>query len=370
MGLVKDNFRANTVDKCHERYDNHEYIKQLKVNMTLDILDGCVHSCPGCFVNRRGNSVSDETLESLYGIQELFNSNGIRFSSFILGPTDIFGSKNTLELLSNKYLIKAFSNCSTIEMVSTLDMNTFEHISKVIDLFNAIPKQAQGFMYAMQVVVDPYQFISNPFYRDEKYYNLVKVLSLFNNDIDFKLVFNMEGKDLDLAKVSKIAKDEWDCLVEPIPSYQRSTKSGNHRVVTDQWKKTIAEAYSEESKEYIALTIADSNQGAGLEMTYVLSKGEFYSPAFIYDVATIRDEKFRIKDIKDINSWTEIKKDLYLDGMKYMVKTESCSDCPRRHICLNKSVLNYMEHYKFTECVLPMSVLLNYTNDDITAKDK
>jgi hypothetical protein len=370
MGLVKDNFRANTVDSCHERYDNHEYIKQLKVNMTLDILDGCIHSCPGCFVNRRGNSVEDDTLESLYGIQELFNSNGIRFSSFILGPTDIFGSKNTLELLNNKHVIKAFSNCSTIEMISTLDMGTIDHIEEVIGLFNAIPKQEQGFMYAMQVVTDPYQFVTNKMYRDLKYETIVKVLNLFDNDIDFKMVFNMEGKDVDLAKISKIAKEEWKCLVEPIPSYQRSSKSNNHKAVTDQWKKTISEAFSAESKEYIALTIADSNQGAGLEMTYVLSKGEFYSPAFIYDVATIREEQFRIKDITDINSWTDIKKDLYLDGMKYIDKTESCSDCPRRHICLNKSVLNYMEHFGLTECVLPMSVLMNYSNDDITAKDK
>lgn len=221
----------------------------------------------------------------------------------------------------------------------------------------------------MQVVVDPYKFIDNKLYRDVKYNDIKACLSLFDDDIDFKLVFNMEGRDVDLAQVSQIARDEWNCLVEPIPSYQRSGQKTNHKTVTDQWRKTISDAYSSETKASIALTIADSNQGAGIEMTYVLSKGQFYSPPFIYDVATIRDEKFRIKDIHDINAWTEIKKDLYLDGMNYLAKTEDCSTCPRRHICLNKHVLNYMEHYDLTQCVLPMSVLLNYSNEDIALKD-
>ncbi|MCS5549983.1 MAG: hypothetical protein NZ811_00520 [Gammaproteobacteria bacterium] len=370
MGLVKNNLEANTIDRAHNRYSDSKYIEGVKVNMTLDILDGCIHHCPGCFVNRRGNSVSDEVLSKLSGIQDLFNNNGMRFSSFIIGPTDIFGSNNTKELLKNKYVIKAFGNCSTIEMVSTLDMGTLDHIKDVIRLFNKIPKQNQGFMYAMQVVVNPVEFVKSKIYRDSKYENVKEVLNMFDSPIDFKLVFNMDDKDVDFAEVSRIAKKDWDCLVEPIPSYQRSGKASTHKLVIDSWKENIEKAFSKDTKEYLGLTIADFNQGAGLELTYVLSKGEFYSPAFVYDVALIRSESFRIKDVSDIRSWTDIKTELYMKGMVYSNKTESCSDCDRLTTCLSKAVLNYMEHYNLTECVLPLNVLNKYSLHDIQAKDK
>ncbi len=367
--MLKNNYIMNTVDEAHRRYEKIDYVEGLKVNMTLDILEGCVHSCAGCFVNRRGNSVDNDVLSKLPGIQDLFNNNGIRFSSFIMGPTDIFASNNIEEILKNPHIIKAFGNVSTIEMVTVLDMNIFERMSGIIDLFNKIPKHPLGIMYAMQVVVDTDLFVNDKDYRDNKYEDVKRVLNLFDDDIDFKLVFNMEDKEVDLALISRIARDEWDCLVEPIPSYQRSMNQSTHQEVTKKWRDLINDQMTTETKKDIALTIADFNQGAGKELTYTLTKGKFYAPAFIYDVATIRDEKFEIKDIESIESWTEIKRDLYMDGLKYISKTEECGDCNRRHLCLSKSVLNYMEFYGLTECLLPKKALNNYSDSDIRAKD-
>lgn len=313
----------------------------VKVNLTLDILEGCIHNCTGCYVNKRGNTVEDDVLSQIPKIQDMFNESGIRFSSIILGPTDIFGSNNGLEVVKNQYIRQAISNCTTVEMVSTLDIINEEIIAEL----NSIPKK-EGFMYGFQIAIDPYS------YNMEDLKSKVELLNKFTDPLNFYVVFNMALEKVDIEKISREVKDELNSFVEFLPSYQRFSRKSVHVEMIEAWKKRLSD-YDNQDKSIISMTIRDKQQGGPYELNYSLYKGKFYTVPFVYDNAIIPTDKFLIKDVNDIKSWTDIKTWLYLDGLEYIYKTDECSDCSRREVCLNKHVLNYMEHYDITQCVYP-----------------
>ena len=312
----------------------------VKVNLTLDILEGCIHNCSGCYVNKRGNSVEDDVLIRIPKIQDMFNNSGIRFSSLIIGPTDIFGSGNALEVVKNKHIRQAISNCTTVEMVSTLDIVSDE----IINEFNSIPKK-DGFMYGFQIAIDPYNYDISDLKRK------VELLNKFTDPLNFYIVFNMALEKVDIEKISREVKDELNSFIEFLPSYQRFSRKSVHTDMIEAWKKRLSD-YENQDKSIISMTIRDKQQGGPYELNYSLYKGKFYSVPFVYDNAIIPTDKFLIKG-DDIKDWTDIKTNLYLDGLEYISKTDECSNCSRREVCLNKHVLNYMEHYGITQCVYP-----------------
>ncbi len=319
----------NNYEECT---DNH---LDIKVNFTLDILEGCVHNCQGCYVNKRGN-ITD--VSSLPGIQKLFNDNALRFASIVIGPTDIFGSNNGLEIIQDKDIREVISNCTTVEMVSTLDIINDD----IINEFNSIPKK-DGFMYGFQVAINPYN------YDIEELKVKINNLNKFTDPLNFYIVFNMDLVEIDIEAISKDIKDNLNSFIEFLPSYQRFSRDSIHIAMINKWKERLANG----NKEIISMTIRDKQQGGPYELNYTLHKGKYYSTPFVYDNAIIQTDDFEIKDIKDIGAWTNIKTDLYMKGLGYMSATDECEDCQRREVCLNKHVLNYMAHYNITECVYP-----------------
>ena len=64
------------------------------VKIQMDILDGCHHKCPGCFVHRRGNA-SDKS--QVYMAKEFIRDitdQGILVDEILIGPTDFLASEN------------------------------------------------------------------------------------------------------------------------------------------------------------------------------------------------------------------------------------------------------------------------------------
>ncbi len=326
----------NNYDECTNSHDNG-----IKVNLTLDILEGCAHNCVGCYVNKRGNEVDSDLLSNIPKIQKMFNENELRFASLILGPTDIFASNNTLSILKDKSIRDAISNCTTVEMVSTLDIVDED----IIKEFNSIPKH-KGFLYGFQVPIDPYN------YNIENIKKKIEKLNLFTDPLNFYIVFNMSKDKIDIERISEDIKDELGSLIEFLPSYQRFSKKEVQEDMIGLWKDNLS-SYKDSDRSIVSMTIRDKQQGGPYELNYSLYKGKFYSVPFVYDNAIIAKPEFEIKKIDEINSWTDIKTDLYMLGLEYMSQTDDCQDCRRQEICLNKHVLNYMKEYELKKCVYP-----------------
>ena len=334
MGIVTNNLRAAKADKDFDLSFNEGH--EIKVQFNCEVLSGCEFKCAGCFVNKNLSNIG--SFERLNNAIDLFNTNGYRVSTINIGPTDLFGNNNVIELLKDEVFRECLSKVTTIQFVTTLGNIDDE----VIELLNSIPK-APGFMYdaniALQLPVD-WDFI------EER----LDQLNKFTDDLNYYMVYNMGNDDEYNDKVlemSELVEDRFDSILTLNPSFFRAPKTKVQKHLIEKWKQY------DFSDDLYPKTIIDKAQGGSLELNYTYCNERFFWTPFVYDIALIGTDEFQIKDENDINAWTEAKSFQFMKQLTYSNETINCGSCPNMMTCIDKGVLSYMEHHDLTACVFP-----------------
>lgn len=334
MGIVTNNLRAAKADKDFDLSFNEGH--EIKVQFNCEVLSGCEFKCAGCFVNKNLSNIG--SFERLNNAIDLFNTNGYRVSTINIGPTDLFGNNNVIQLLKDEVFRECLSKVTTIQFVTTLGNIDDE----VIELLNSIPK-APGFMYdaniALQLPVD-WDFI------EER----LDQLNKFTDDLNYYMVYNMGNDDEYNDKVlemSELVEDRFDSILTLNPSFFRAPKTKVQKHLIEKWKEY------DFSDDLYPKTIIDKAQGGSLELNYTYCNERFFWTPFVYDIALIGTDEFQIKDENDINAWTEAKSFQFMKQLTYSNETINCGSCPNMMTCIDKGVLSYMEHHDLTACVFP-----------------
>lgn len=340
MGIVTNNKRAAQADKDFDLSFNEGH--EIKVQFNCEVLSGCEFKCKGCFVNKLGSNMG--SFDRLNNAIDLFNTNGYRVSTINIGPTDLFGNNNIIELLKDETFRECLSKVSTIQFVSTL----LNISSDVITLLNSIPK-IDGFMYDVNIALQP------PVDWDwvEERLNL---LNGFTDDLNYYMVYNMGNDDEYNSKVlemSKLVDDRFDSILTLNPSFFRAPKSKVQKHLIEKWK-----GY-DFSDDLMPKTFIDQAQGGSLELNYTYCNERFFWTPFIYDTALIGTDDFAVKDENDIESWMETKSVQFVKQLTYSNETINCGSCPNIMTCIDKGVLSYMEHHSLVSCVFPGVVTTN-----------
>lgn len=334
MGIVTNNRRAAQADKDFNLSfsEGHE----IKVQFNCEVLSGCEFKCKGCFVNKLGSNMG--SYDRLNNAIDLFNDNGYRVSTINIGPTDLFGNNNVIELLQDETFRECLSKVSTIQFVTTLTNISTE----VIDLLNSIPK-IDGFMYDANIALQP------PVDWDWVEERL-SLLNGFTDDLNYYMVYNMGNDDEYNSKVlemSKLVEDRFDSILTLNPSFFRAPKSKVHAHLIEKWKSY------DFADDLMPKTFIDQAQGGSLELNYTYCNERFFWTPFVYDIALIGTDEFQVKDENDIESWTEAKSFQFMEQLTYSSETENCGSCPNMMTCIDKGVLSYMKHHQLTLCTFP-----------------
>ena len=340
VGIVTNNKAAAQADKDFNLSFNEGH--EIKVQFNCEVLAGCEFRCPGCFVNKKGTNIG--SFERLHNAIDLFNTNGYRVSTINIGPTDLFGNNNILDLLKDEVFRECLSKVTTIQFVTTLNNISYE----VIDLLNSIPK-APGFMYDCNIaLVPPVNWTA----IEDK----LDLLNYFKDDLNYYMVHNMGNNDLYndmVVDMARVADERFDTILQLNPSFFRAPKSSLQKHLINKWKSY------DFSDDLYPKTIVDKAQGGSLELNYTYCNERFFWTPFIYDTALIGTEEFEVKDENDIESWTEAKSFQFMKQLTYSSETENCSGCPNMMTCIDKGVLSYMEHHSILECVFPGVISTN-----------
>lgn len=334
MGIVTNNRRAAQADKDFNLSfsEGHE----IKVQFNCEVLSGCEFKCKGCFVNKLGSNMG--SYDRLNNAIDLFNDNGYRVSTINIGPTDLFGNNNVIELLQDETFRECLSKVSTIQFVTTLTNISTE----VIDLLNSIPK-IDGFMYDANIALQP------PVDWDWVEERL-SLLNGFTDDLNYYMVYNMGNDDEYNSKVlemSKLVEDRFDSILTLNPSFFRAPKSKVHAHLIEKWKSY------DFADDLMPKTFIDQAQGGSLELNYTYCNERFFWTPFVYDIALIGTDEFQVKDENDIESWTEAKSFQFMEQLTYSSETKNCGSCPNMMTCIDKGVLSYMKHHQLTLCTFP-----------------
>jgi hypothetical protein len=101
------------------------------VKIQLDVLDGCHHKCPGCFVHRRGNASDEHQLDKAKDFIRSITDQGILVDEMLIGPTDFLASENFYEVMPHLEDI-INENSPILAFVSTLIDGDIERFCKYI----------------------------------------------------------------------------------------------------------------------------------------------------------------------------------------------------------------------------------------------
>lgn len=334
MGIVTNNKRAAQADKDFNLSFNEGH--EIKIQFNCEVLSGCEFKCKGCFVNKLGSNMG--SYDRLNNAIDLFNNNGYRVSTINIGPTDLFGNNNVIELLQDETFRECLSKVSTIQFVTTLTNISTE----VIDLLNSIPK-IDGFMYDANIALQP------PVDWDWVEERL-SLLNGFSDDLNYYMVYNMGNDDEYNSKVlemSKLVEERFDSILTLNPSFFRAPKSKVHSHLIEKWKSY------DFADDLMPKTFIDQAQGGSLELNYTYCNERFFWTPFVYDIALIGTDEFQVKDENDIESWTEAKSFQFMEQLTYSSETENCGSCPNMMTCIDKGVLSYMKHHQLTRCTFP-----------------
>ena len=340
MGIVTNNKRAAQADKDFNLSfsEGHE----IKVQFNCEVLSGCEFKCKGCFVNKLGSNMG--SYDRLNNAIDLFNDNGYRVSTINIGPTDIFGNNNIRELLQDETFRECLSKVTTIQFVTTLEKIDYT----VIEMLNSIPK-VDGFMYDVNIALQP------PVNWNVLEYKL-NILNDLKDDLNYYMVYNMGNDDEYNSKVlemSKLVDERFDSILTLNPSFFRAPKSKVQQHLIEKWK-----GY-DFSDDLMPKTFIDQAQGGSLELNYTYCNERFFWTPFVYDIALIGTDEFKVKDENDIESWTEAKSFQFMEQLTYSAETNNCGSCPNMMTCIDKGVLSYMKHHSLLSCVFPGVVTTN-----------
>ena len=338
MGIVNNNKQHAQANDDFDLSFNDGH--KVKVQFNCEVLSGCEFKCKGCFVNKIGSNVG--SFEKLNDAIELFRTNNFHVSTVNIGPTDLFGNNNIIQLLTDPVFRECLSKVTTIQFVTTL--KNIDH--EVIQLLNSIPK-ADGFMYDCNIALDTpvdWDFIENQ----------LDYLNEFTDDLNYYLVYNMGNDDEyneQVLEMSKIADERFDTILTLNPSFFRAPKSKVQAHLIEKWKQY------DFSDDLYPKTIVDQAQGGSLELNYTYCNDRFFWTPFVYDIALIGTDEFEVKDPTDLNSWEEPKLNQFTKQLMY--ETDNCSTCVNQMTCIDKGVKSYMEFQGLRACVFPGVVPYN-----------
>jgi hypothetical protein len=338
---------------------NLDNINSMDFVLNLDLLNGCDHFCDGCFINKtKIHHDWEHILDQALLVATDLTTKGLRFRELILGPTDIFSAKNTIEILKNKKFQKLLTlNTKTRITASCI----FDQINKqrFIEIFEILdnPKYYRAEMILEFLVPLHTKKMLD---KDDQYFNDNKwALDYFKTQtpkiIDWSYVININNNQLlkeNYDQIVKTIKTEFGTILEFNPGFFRT----NNRQLADKklsyWKSFLQHVLAGKSKENFCLTNIDKHHNtANTICLNFVDHGVYFSP-FIYEQIIDQSDEFKITSLTAA-SIIERHEHLQISGFKYATKTKDCESCTSLTSCVGRNVLNYMEIKNYSECLFP-----------------
>ncbi len=334
--------------------------------INLEVLNGCDHACPGCYV-RRKNAITHVDLNTAYTLASDMIKNGFRFREVIISPTDIFSATNSLDILKNK----DFQNLMKLDKKTRITSTAmYENINwdNVNDIFTILDDES---LYRKDMIMEflvPMN-VEKILNRDEKYYSDFKQVIEFLNKktpkiVDWSFVVNVHYDEKminNYNEITKIAKEEFNTIIEFLPSFFRT---GNDAIIEehlDTWKSFLRSIITTENYNNIMLTIADKNHNASNTVVVNYKKNELFISPFVYEQIVFDYPELKVEHHTFHDTIEKVQR-LIEQQYTYSELTTECSSCEFLTTCIGRNVLSLMEAKGIKDCIYPKEILQLYNN--------
>ena len=310
------------------------------VKIQLDVLDGCHHKCPGCFVHRRGNASDKHQLSKAKEFIRDITDRGILVDEMLIGPTDFLASENFFEVMP-ELLDIINENSPILAFVSTLidgDIEKFcEFISDEVNLDTEIE---------IGIATNPHKFFDKDYLQhisDMLYY----IDQNLKHEVTYTFVVNIKDYGLDYKELHDQAIKQFDTILDFIPSVSRSHKANIILKTLDEFN----EYFNVLSKDTTLNNIMVDHSHAGMNYTVLnYKRGEWYLSPFMYENMAIYHDMFKVETFDDVQPIVE-------SQLKRAENTE-CDDCPLLFSCYNRKIILLRDYLGVDRCIAPRENML------------
>jgi hypothetical protein len=334
MPIIKNNLYYETTTETQTKPVS-------AVKIQLDVLDGCHHKCPGCFVHRRGNESSLEELQRAIKFVNEITSQGILVDEMLIGPTDFLASENFYEVMP--HLVEIINeNSPILAFVSTLvggDLKKFcEYITNNINLDTEIE---------IGIAINPYKFFEKDYKQNIKD-ALIYLDKNLEHEITYTFVVNIRDYDLNYIELHDTAIKEFETILDFIPSVSRSHKPV---IILDALDK-FNNYFNYLSKDARINNIMVDHSHAGINYTVLnYKKGEWYISPFMYENMAIYDNMFKVETFSEVVPIVE--------SQIERAKGTECEKCPMFFSCYNRKIILLRDYLGIDRCIAPKENMIN-----------
>lgn len=335
--------------------------------LNLEVLNKCKHQCTGCFVNRR-NSIDDVDLGKALEIATGLADQGYRFREVILSPTDIFSCDNALDILKDPAFhalmrIHPKTRITTTAMFENMDTARFLEIFEVLDnpeFFK--PDMILEFL----VPINAKKMLAGDVQYLEEHRRALHFLK--NNTpkiVDWSFVVNVHYDEEfinNFDELTRIAKEDFDTVIEFLPSFFRTGKNHLIQEHLKTWKEFLRAAVTDDNFKNIMLTIADKHHNSFNTLVLNYRKSELFISPFIYEQIVHGHPALKVEPLTAEAAVERFQESL---GEQYLYAAETtteCGSCSYLNTCVGRNVISFMEMNGLKNCIYPKEVLDRYDN--------
>lgn len=311
------------------------------VKIQLDVLDGCHHKCPGCFVHRRGNASDVHQLDSAKEFIRNITDKGILVDEMLIGPTDFLASENFYEVMPHLVDI-VNENSPILAFVSTLidgDISRFcEFLKDNINLDTEIE---------IGIATNPHKFMSIDYMADMQ--NKLRYLDEhIKHEITYTFVVNIKDYGLDYAALHEHAVKTFDTILDFIPSVSRSHRANIILETLDKFN----DYFNVLTRDSTLNNIMVDHSHAGMNYTVLnYKRGGWYLSPFMYENMAIYHDMFKVQTFEDAVTITESQID--------RAKNTECESCPMFFSCYNRKIILLRDYLGVNRCIAPKENMIN-----------
>lgn len=311
------------------------------VKIQLDVLDGCHHKCPGCFVHRRGNASDEHQLSKAIDFVRDITDQGILVDEMLIGPTDFLASENFYEVMP--HLLELINeNSPILAFVSTLIDGDLERFCQFItDHVNMDTEIEIG------IATNPHKFFSLDYLENIR--NKLNYLDQnIQQEITYTFVVNIKDYGLDYHALHEHAIKQFDTILDFIPSVSRSHKAN---IILDTLDK-FNDYFNVLAKDTTLNNIMVDHSHAGMNYTVLnYKRGEWYLSPFMYENMAIYDDMFKIESFDDVVPLNE--------SQIERAKGTECETCPLFFSCYNRKIILLRDYLGVDRCIAPKENMIN-----------
>ena len=372
--MLNNEWKSIVIDgKKLEEFSAISSMGTYKIQVNLEILEGCSYMCPGCFVKRRGNW-NPKSINLFHALAyELKDRTDIVLDDIVIGPTDFYGAENLEEIINNPRLADAIlmmpednrnvqHNCSILGSLSEEDID-----SKIKAIENS-PLGRAVEAWDVQIALDLNRLMTDIIYMEA----LDRRVETFKNsslNFEISMATNIvQGVEEILFAAIDFVRTKYETVIEVLPSVVRSfNHSAKHGDKLFEWNDMLTRLSMDQNrfKNKFHFLQGDVSHKAFHYSVVSVYQGDMYMSPFIYENAQIHIDDFKVPVNGSLVDSILNKKNEVVNSQIEKSSDKECGSCKYLNICANRMVPMIMDTVfdGRKECILNKDVISLYDDE-------